>query len=308
MKKVVAGIDIGGTGSRFVVYGRDGVVAQCSALTRDLAMGDRMAKLSRLVNTVVELLPSGAKLQGLGIGASGPVDRSRGVVNNPDTLPGFSGFRLVASLQRRLGVPVSIDNDAMVAAIAEQRIGAGSKASRLLLVTLGTGVGVALVVDGRPFRGLHGAHPEASHIPINGSSDRCYCGLNGCWEILASRTGLQRLLKPLIPRSVAERETVGHAAKLVHQKRIRQAFFDYGVLVGQGLSILKTLYVPDVIVLGGSAADQFGLFMPGLRSVLPRPTGAGGKTIIKVSALGDMAGAIGAAILAREARVSTEQV
>ena len=291
---------MGGTGTRFVLYGRHGVVAQSTAATAELALGDRGAKLSRLVSTVAGLVPRGSTLQGLGIGASGPVDRRRGVVDNPDTLPGFTGFPLVAGLQRRLGVPVTIDNDAMVAAIAEQRIGAARKASRLLMVTLGTGVGVALVVDGKPFRGLHGAHPEASHISILSGTERCYCGRDGCWEILASRTGLQRLLKPLVPPTVSDRDTIGHAVKMAHRKDVRHAFVEYGIRVGRGLSVLQALYMPDVIVLGGSAAEQFALFDAGLRSALPGSAQFGGDVPIRVSILGDVGGAVGAAILAQE--------
>jgi glucokinase len=303
VKKLFAGIDIGGTGTRFVIYGPDGVLAQMTAVTADLAVGDRNAKLSRLVSTLSTLVPPGSKLQGLGVGATGPVDRIRGVVNNPDTLPGFSGIRLVAGLQRRLGVPVTIDNDAMVAAIAEQRIGVGKKASRMLMVTLGTGVGVALVVDGKPFRGLHGAHPEASHIPIVSDTDRCYCGIEGCWEHLASRAALQRMLTPLVPAAFVDRDILSYAAKFSHRKRIRQVFLDYGALVGRGLLALHALYMPDLTVLGGSAAAQFALFMPGLRVSLAKSKQSGGVVETKVSALGDIAGAVGAAILAREATV-----
>jgi glucokinase len=304
VKKVFAGIDIGGTGTRFVSYGRDGVLAHSTAETADLARGDREAKLSRLVNTVTTLVPPGSKLQGLGVGASGPVDRNRGVVNNPDTLPGFSGIRLVAGLQRRLGVPVTIDNDAMVAAVAEQRIGAGKKASRLLMVTLGTGVGVALVVDGKPFRGLNGAHPEASHIPIVSDTARCYCGIEGCWENLASRSALQRMLRPLVPSAFADREIASYAVKFANRKRIRQAFFDYGVLVGRGLVALHALYMPDLTVLGGSGTEQLALFMPGLRASLAKSKQLSGDVEIKTSALGDIAGAVGAAIVAQDVNVT----
>jgi glucokinase len=223
------------------------------------------------------------------------------VVNNPDTLPGFTGIRLVAELRRRLKVPVTIDNDAMVAAIAEQRVGAGKKASRMLMVTLGTGIGVALVVDGKPFRGLGGAHPEASHIPIVSDSTRCYCGIEGCWERLASRSALQRMLRPFVPSTCADREVIAYAAKSIGQGGRRQPFFDYGALLGRGLLALHALYMPDLTVLGGSGADQFELIMPGLRASLATSKQFGASVEIKVSALGDVAGAVGAALLAQEA-------
>jgi glucokinase len=304
VKEVFAGIDLGGTGSRFVTYRRNRVLASITVTTKDLAGGGRDEKLARLANTVSRLVPPGSKLQGLGVGASGPVDRARGVVNNPDTLPGFTGFRLVAGLQRRLRVPVTIDNDAMVAAIAEQRIGAGKKASRMLMVTLGTGIGVALVLDGKPFRGLDGAHPEAGHIPITSDASRCYCGIAGCWENLASRSALQRILRPLVPTALADREVLSCAVNLSHRKPIGQVFFDYGALVGRGLLALHALYMPDLTVLGGSVTDQFALFMPGLRASLAKSKQFGGDVKVTVSALGDIAGAVGAAIIAQDASIS----
>jgi glucokinase len=303
VKELYAGIDLGGTGSRFVTYRRGGVLDSVTMTTEALTVGSRAEKLSRLASTVASIVPAGSTLRGLGIGASGPVDRVRGVVNNPDTLPGLTGIRLVAELKRRLKVPVTIDNDAMVAAIAEQRIGAGKTASRMLMVTLGTGIGVALVVDGQPFRGLDGAHPEGSHIPIVSGSVRCYCGIKGCWEHLASRSALQRMLRHLVPSTCTDREVIAYAANSVDRKGRRQAFFDYGVLLGRGLLALHALYMPDLTVLGGSAAGQFKLIIPGLRASLATSRQAGGKVKIKVSALGDIAGAVGAALLAQEADI-----
>jgi glucokinase len=301
VKEIFAGIDIGGTGTRFVAYGHDGLSAQITMATADLAVGDSDVKLSRLASNILKIVPADRKLVGVGIGASGPVDRDQGVIHNPDTLPGFTGIRLVAGLERLLGLPVTIENDAMVAAIAEQRVGAGKHASRMLMLTLGTGIGVALVLDGKPFRGLHGAHPEASHFPIMSDGDGCYCGIQGCWENLASRSALQRMLRPHLPSTIADREVVGQGAKHASEEYIREIFFNYGALLGRGLLALEALYMPDVLVLGGGAADQFDLFMPGLRASMAKSNHLVSNLEIKAGALGDIAGAIGAAIVARDA-------
>lgn len=301
MKELFAGIDIGGTGTRFVTYRSDGLAAQMTMATADLSVGDSDVKLLRLASTILNLVPADSTLLGLGIGASGPVDRDQGVINNPDTLPGFTGIKLVAGLERHLGVPVTIENDAMVAAIAEQRIGAGKDASRMLMLTLGTGIGVALVLDGKPFRGLQGAHPEASHFPIMSDGDRCYCGIQGCWENLASRSALQTRLRPHLPPTLSDREVVAQGAKIAsEEEHMRKIFFNYGVLLGRGVLALQALYMPDVLVLGGGAADQFELFMPGLRASMAKSNHLVGHLEITGSKLGDIAGAIGAAIAARD--------
>jgi len=109
--------------------------------TTVLGAGDEAQGLLRLVDTVGDLVPAGRALLAVGIGASGPVDRAAGVIHNRETLPMFSGFPLVAALQKRLAIDVIIENDAVTATIAEQRLGAGQDARHMLMVTLGTGIG-----------------------------------------------------------------------------------------------------------------------------------------------------------------------
>ena len=298
MTEVVAGVDLGGTGSRFVILGPSGVLASDTIETATFTARDVEERLSRLAASVQGLVPACLTLKAVGVGASGPVDREAGVVRNCDTLPMFSDFDLVGGLERRLGVPVTIDNDAVVAAVAEQRLGAGAGAARMLMVTLGTGIGVAFLVDGEPFRGPGGAHPEAGHIPINGAFGRCYCGAEGCWEQAASRSALQAMLSGLVSRDVAERDLVNVAMSLSAEPRIRDVFGRYGYLVGQGLATLHTVYMPDVTVLGGSAASSLHRFADGLHDALARAPGFAMRTEVRGATLGDTGGAIGAALTA----------
>jgi len=300
--RLYAGIDMGGTGTRFLLYGQRRVLAQRTVPTAELAQGSRATKLARLAGIVQELLPAGSRLVSVGIGASGPVDTAKGVIRNPDTLAGFSGFRIVDGLERHLGVPVYLDNDALVAAIAEYRLGAGRKATRLLVITLGTGIGVAVLIDGQALRGLQGAHPEASHFPVSSEGDPCYCGITGCWEHLASRAALQNLLRPLVPAATPDRAILACAVKQARRKAVQKAFYDYGVLVGRGLIALQAHYMPDCTVIGGSAAAQYPYFKTGLTATLHEARQLAQGTRIKVSTLGDGAGALGAAIMAREAQ------
>lgn len=300
MSEVFAGIDLGGTGTRLVIWGAGGVLAARTLATADLGAGEPEVRLTRLAHSVRDLLPARAVLAGVGIGASGPVDRAAGMVRNLDTLPAFSDIPLVADLRRQLRVPVAIDNDAVTAAIAEQRVGAGQASGRMLMVTLGTGIGAALLIGGEPFRGPDGAHPEAGHIPVASGVGRCYCGAEGCWEQAASRTALQAMLRPLLPADVADRDLLAHAANLGDAPLLRRAFRDYGRLVGQGLSVLHSLYRPEVTLLGGTAAACLGLFADGLADTLARASGFAVAAEIRAAALGDEAGAIGAALMARE--------
>jgi len=300
MSGVVAGIDLGGTGSRFVVSGRDGVIASTAMATAALGAGGQEQRLSRLVDTVRGLVPAGRALLAVGIGASGPVDLATGVIHNHETLPMFSEFPLVAALQKRFAVDVVIENDAVTAAIAEQRLGAGHDARHMLMVTLGTGIGAAFLVDGAPFRGPRGEHPEAGHIPIITGVDRCYCGAEGCWEQVASRSALQAMLRTHLPPTTEDRDILATAAASVADPSIRDVFARYGQLVGRGLSVLHSLYRPEVTILGGSAADYLPLIMVGILKAMTRNAEFAVETAIRRTALADNAGAIGAALIARE--------
>lgn len=258
---------------------------------------ERVEQVAALIGGAV---PAGGRLAAVGIGASGPVDVARGVIDNPYTLPAFSGFPLVAALQGRLRCPVSIESDAVVAAIAEHRAGAGQGAARMVMVTLGTGIGVCLLVDGDPFRGPASAHPEGGHIPITGGTDRCYCGMTGCWEQVASRSALQASLAPLLPSGAPPDQLLPlGAAAAPADARIREVFTAYGRLVGRGLGTLQSLYMPDVVVLGGSAAAHLGLFAAGMDRELERPADLVRPMAIRGAVL-DEAGALGAALLAEQ--------
>jgi glucokinase len=186
--EVTVGVDLGGTGTRIVTLDRDGAVLhQVSSPTSASSSG----AVSGLVSSIA-IAAAGRELRGIGIGASGPVD-PHGIIRNTATLPAFSGIQITSVISERLGVPCVIDNDAAAAAAGEYACGAGRGSTGLLVVTLGTGVGVAVLASGRPFRGADGGHPEAGHIPAGGPPAPCYCGLPNCWEQLASRTALDRL-------------------------------------------------------------------------------------------------------------------
>jgi glucokinase len=297
--QVVAGIDLGGTGCRFVIHGDGQCLAATTVLTALLAEGSEATRVANLAETVLALVPVGSRLVGVGFGASGPVDCMQEVIHNPDTLPGFSGFPIATALKQRLGVPVVLDSDAVVAALGEHYAGAGQSTQRMLMVTLGTGIGVAFLIDGAPFRGPGGLHPEAGHIPILSSTERCYCGTFGCWEQLSSRAALQTMLRPHLP-GIADRDLVEEAASLRDEPAIRDVFRDYGRLLGRGLSAQHALYMPDRTVIGGSVAPYFDLFKSGVMEQLVHVNRLAPQVEIGAAVLGDEAGAIGAAVLARQ--------
>jgi glucokinase len=284
---VTVGADLGGTGTRIVSLDGNGVVLhQLSSPTPTSSAGAVPDLISAIARAA-----AGRELCGVGIGASGPVDRA-GVIRNTETLPAFSNIQIAPVIGERLGVPCVIDNDAAAAAAGEHAYGAGRGSAGLLVITLGTGVGVAALAGGRPFRGGDGGHPEAGHIPVGGPPAPCYCGLPSCWEQRASRTALDQL---------AGQATEALAGQARGGDVTAARVFDaYGERVGAGLVTLLAIFRPDRVVVAGGAARFLDLFGRGLRRSLERGPKYTPKPVVAAAELGDLSGAIGAAVMARE--------
>ncbi|MBG6218909.1 glucokinase [Arthrobacter sp. CAN_A6] len=234
----------------------------------------------------------------IGIGASGPVDAS-GIIQNPDTLGSFTGAPIVSDLGNAFGVAVHIDNDAVCAAIAEQRIGAAVNASSLLHITLGTGIGACLLVNGSPVRGGDGFHPEMGHISVRTPDTSCYCGRETCWEQAASRQALQRTAARILRKDPSQHGLIAELARRAEANdTVAQEVFDeYGVAVAEGLGTLLAVHRPEHVVLGGSASEHFGLFSRSLTQSLAALGPWIHYRTLASTTLDDFGGAIGAAFL-----------
>ncbi len=295
----VVGIDFGGTATTFVATVCGEVVASSQRLTAELGQGTANERVARVTQEIQQLLPAGHELVALGIGATGPVDINTTEIDNAATLPWFSGMNLVEHLRRALGVPVTIDNDAVVAAIGEYAA-LPEPPERLLVVTLGTGVGGSLLIRGQPFRGPDGRHPEVGHLLVFESDTGCYCGLTGCWEPRAARVALQAaLLRELGPGASDKRDalTEGHR-QYQTSPAVRDIFHRYGSDVGRGLAVLNTAYLPQLIVIGGSAGAYLPLFDSGIKEAMTQQSAYSPHVPIAKANLGNVAGAVGAARMA----------
>ena len=287
---VTVGLDLGGTGTRLVALDYAGTVRSTLTIS---TRHDSPAGISQLIAELAGLIQdvaAGTALEAVGIGASGPVD-PHGIIRNDETLPAYSHIALTDLVAARLAAPCVIDNDAVAAATGENAYGAGEQSSSLLAITLGTGVGVALLIGNAPYRGSDGTHPEAGHIPIPGPPAPCYCGLATCWEQLASRTALD----VLTGNATAEVATKAAAGDQV----CRRIFDRYGEHVGVGLSTLTAIFRPARVVICGSPAQYLPLIKPGINRALTRAQPFTWSPPIVAAALGEYSGAIGAAVMAR---------
>jgi glucokinase len=289
---VTLGVDLGGTGTRVVALGPGGAVlgqATFRTASGDAVAGGQGAAIQSLLGHLAEVARD-QPVAAAGIGASGPVTAA-GIIENPATLPGYTGLDLCADIEKGTGWPCVIDNDAAAAAIGEYRYGAGRGARTGLVVTLGTGIGVGVVTGGQLVRAGDGTHPEAGHIAVPDAPVPCYCGLARCWEQAASRTALEALTGA-DPAAVA-------AAARGGDVRAAQSFERYGQLLASGLGTLLTVFRPDRVVLGGSAAQYLDLFAAALTAGLARDAPYQWTPPVVPAELAGLSGAIGAAVLAR---------
>lgn len=291
------GIDIGGT--KTVVAAVDGaghILARLVFETgsqRGFAVG-----LQTLVDSIHRVLQEASwdtdSLCGIGIGCTGPVSPLRGTIHNPYTLPGWEDADLVRPLGKEFRVPVRLENDADAAAVGEYRFGGGAHASPLVMITLGTGIGGAILVNGSIYRGVIGEHPEVGHISVLPDGPACYCGTRGCWESLASGPAIAAAGKPYgfnDSRSVfAAARSDSKAAAIVHRAQRATAVATWNLL---------HMCLPERIVVGGGIGEEhFDLFATSMREQIALATQVPRNCVEVVGArLGNEAGVIGAACL-----------
>jgi glucokinase len=245
-------------------------------------------------------------LAGVGIGCTGPIDRVAGTVHNPYTLPTWDGYLLTERLSDALGVPVVMENDAHVGALGEHWCGAGRGTLNMVYVTVGTGVGGGLILNGALHTGATGTAGEIGHHSVNMNGPECYCGGRGCVEQYAAAPALTRSARERMAASDALRALVDGDPDRINPEVIADAarlgdpvsldVIDQGAAaLAVGLANLAYILVPEVIVMGGGVMRSFDLFEPAIHDTLSRLKFPLGGLRVLGAALGTDAGVIGAA-------------
>jgi len=259
------GIDIGGTGTRLVVTNeRHQVLQEFKTLTSSFSAHSNAESISLLNQWIVSNVLDLETIEAVGIGSTGPVNLISGEINN----------------------------DANAAGLSEAILGAGKDYSSVLCITIGTGLGVSLFKDRKPIRGLDGQHPEGGHIAIPGISAPCYCGLDACWEMSASRLALAEIAK-----SKSELFLIDERSDF--SKFSEGTWREFGYRIADGLITHLVISRPEVVVICGSIIDQWDSFQSHLIARLKSHRGFGEIKNIQPSSIGDLSGAIGATMLAR---------
>lgn len=310
----VIGVDIGGT----KILGR---ISDVDDGTRTIAQvriptpkgADRlMGALVALVEDLVDASGEREGLAGIGVGVAGLVG-SGGVLRYGPNLEGVVDLDLAGRLGGAAGVPVVVDNDANCAALAEARFGAGTGVSDMVLVTLGTGIGGAIVTDGELWRGRHGFAGEPGHMVVDPHGPECPCGRRGCWERFASGSGLRALARRTAAQghlgTVVEMaggdpaavtgELVVEAAR-ASDPQATAVMVEFAGYVALGLANLVNLFDPEMVVLGGGLVDAGSSLVDPVREAMEGlAVGHGHRpsVALELARLGSAAGAMGAALL-----------
>jgi glucokinase len=294
--KIIGAVDIGGTKIAVGAVREDGrIVKQCECPTEP-EKGFQQA-VKRVATMLRDLSDSGVELAGIGVGCPGPLNPFSGVIGDVGTLPGWQGGNLVDELQSEFGLPVAVENDADAAALGEARWGSGASSGNFIYVTIGTGIGGGMLLDGRLYRGVDGAHPEIGHQVLDASGPRCYCGARGCWEILASGPAMVSWMCDRQPdKQFANASDVCEDARRGDPLALR-CMQREGYYIGLGLANLITVFVPHKIALGGGVMKSSSLFMNTARTVIREicTQVPSERTQIALASLGPDVGLLGAA-------------
>ena len=310
---LACGIDVGGT----KIAG--GVVDENGQILEELRVESPATNAEAIEEAIAGLvgeLSSRHRIETVGVGAAGYVDRARAVVLFAPNVA-WRNEDLKGELEKRVDLPVVIENDANAAAWGEFRYGAAHDAEDLLLVTVGTGVGGGLVLDGEVYRGANGVGAEIGHMRVVPNGILCGCGKHGCFEQYASGSALVREARALalsgaqIAQGMLERAggdltritgpLITEAARDGDAGAIQQ-LAELGRWLGEGVASLTEILDPEVVVVGGGVSEAGDLLLDPMRAAFSSQlVGRGFRPIpeIRKATLGNRAGLIGAADLSR---------
>ncbi|MGB3676944.1 MAG: ROK family protein [Candidatus Nanopelagicales bacterium] len=309
---LTVGIDVGGTSIRAAVVDAAGqVLDSIQAPTPQSAKA-----LEKTLDRAVRELANRHPISAVGLAVAGFITPDRTTVRFAPHLP-WVNAPVGKDLSNRLGLPVILEHDANAAIWAEHKFGSAHGGHNVVLVAIGTGIGAALLIDGKLYRGSHGVAPELGHVQVVPDGRACACGKRGCWERYCSGTALADTAIELIAANPSEsaimaREAVRDPGSLTGRRvagaaqdgdRIAlAAIAEFAHWLGIGFAFISDIYDPDLIVIAGGVSTSAPLFLDEAREHYGAlVTGAGHRPLarIRTTQLGEAATMIGAAELAR---------
>ncbi|MDQ1647927.1 MAG: hypothetical protein QOJ50_4111 [Cryptosporangiaceae bacterium] len=304
---IAAGVDIGRRHVHVAVSDLAHTVLAERGLTLDPSEEHSAAvMLDHAAHLVADVVADAGRtlddVVGIGLGIPAPVVTSTGLLGASNILPQWAGLRPADEFIRRLRIPVSVENDANLGALAVQLWGAGRHSRSLVYLKHATGIGGGMVIDGRLFRGVSGTAGEIGHLSLDARGDVCRCGNRGCLELTGGGTALVEVLRRTHPEVTTLAQLVRCAIR--GDAPCRRLVADAGTHLGVALGGLVNLLNPDMIVVGGELGRAGDLLLDPLRHALGRSAVPSAVEVVTVTTgtLGDRAEMLGAiAIVLREA-------
>jgi glucokinase len=302
-KEYYIGVDVGGTFTKVALVDHKGRVLS-KAQVSSSGFSHRRYFADTLRNISLRLAALGrvsfGEISAMGIGLPGPVDTDRGIILSLTNIKGWNHFHLAGFLEKHLPFPVYVDNDANCMALAESRLGAARGARFALCLTLGTGVGGALILDNNIYRGPFFLGGEVGHMPLSASGPVCTCGGIGCLERYVGNQAIAAQARRVFGKAVALEE-VSRLARRGHAKA-KKVWRDTAASLALSIAGIVNVLGPQVIVIGGGVAQAGAVLLDPLRIRVRQHAMRHLKNKIKIvrAALGNDAGFLGAALLAKE--------
>jgi glucokinase len=308
----VIGVDIGGTNIRIAAVDYEGRILSQIKYSNDSSF-ERDSLIENLLKSFKDLKDRvEGEPDGIGLGVAGVIKREEGVISEAPNLPKFKNFNIKATLQKVVNVPVFVDNDANVAALGEKWMGAGRGVADLCCLTLGTGIGGGIILNGEIWRGMDGVAGEVGHMIIEYEGAMCNCGNRGCLEAYASATAVTKMARKAIKqgRGTILVERCGGNLSEISSKMIYESakmgdslsidvLREMGRYLGVGVANLVNLLNLELVILAGRLAEAWDYFIHAtLNEIEKRAFRIPAQRVRVVKAeCGDNAGVLGSAYL-----------
>ena len=314
MKKYRIGVDIGGTNIKIALVDFDGkiIYSNTTPTRADMGFEAGVANIKQAIKDLMQETNQNEKsIEAIGFGLPGQIDYKAGMVKNLPNIPGWINVPLAKLIEDEFSIPTRLDNDVRCAALGELNFGAGKGCENLICITVGTGIGSGIVLNGKLVRGASNAAGEIGHIKLTlENGPLCGCGDHGCFEAYASGPSIVAMAKEFIaggksakykematdgiitPYIVAQAALLGDAVSL-------QIFKRMGEIIGIGLASVVNLLNPEKIIIGGGVADAGDILLEPIRkTIADRAMPIQGSAVKVVPAqLANAAGVIGASLL-----------
>ena len=313
-EKYRIGVDVGGTNVKIALVDKKGEIKFPKTVPTRAEMGYEYT-IGNIQQSIKDLISEAgiekSSLEGIGFGFPGQIDCDKGIVRLAPNIPGWVNVPIAEIMQKEFNVPVKVDNDVRCAALAELNYGAGVGCKNLICITVGTGIGSGLIVNGKLVRGASNAAGEIGHIKLEmNGGPLCGCGDTGCLEAFASGPSIVAMANDYIRggksakfREMAEGGAITpyivcEAAK-AGDPVAKRIFTIMGEYIGIGLASVVNLLNPEKIIIGGGVADAGDILLAPLTETLKKRAMkiAGSAVQVVPAELGNTAGVIGASLL-----------